>query len=115
LGLCQRYYEKSYNIDVALATSTAEGLFDLFGSTDGSGNIVGYVKFSVAKRANPTMSYWTSAGTAGQITYARNGAGGSGTGTSYRLGTSSTGFYTSTGAAWVVSELNGHWAASAEL
>ena len=115
LGLCQRYYEKSYSIDVAPATATDAGVFDLFGSTDGTANIVGYVKFSVAKRANPTMSFWTISGTSGQITYARSGATASGTATTYRLGTLSTCFYVGTGGNWVVSELVAHWAASSEL
>ena len=115
LALCQRYYEKSYSIDVAPATATDAGVFDLFGSTDGTGNIVGYVKFSVAKRANPTMSFWTISGTSGQITYTRSGATASGTATTYRLGTSSTCFYVGTGGNWVVSELQAHWVASSEL
>jgi hypothetical protein len=115
LALCQRYFEKSYDITTALATNTDAGLFDFYGSTDGSGNVVGQVKFAAAKRAVPSTSFWTLAGTSGQLTYARNGATANASPTNYRMGASSFCFYVSAGANYVVCELNGHWAVSAEL
>jgi hypothetical protein len=55
LGLCQRYYEKSYNMDVAPGTNTGDGrvfvtaLYQSAGLLDYGGS----VPFRVSKRANP--------------------------------------------------------------
>ena len=115
LALAQRYYEKSYNIDVAPATNTAVGRFDLYGSTDSSNNALVTGSFKVTKRATPTMTYYTDAGTSGQFSYRRNGASGNITANDYNTGMTGFGLYGGTGAAWVVCEAEGHWVASSEL
>jgi hypothetical protein len=69
---CQRYYEKSYNVDVAPATITSSGCAN--GSRQ-TGSGVAYVKHAVVKRASPTVTvYSTATGTSGQV---RNAATGS--------------------------------------
>ena len=55
LALCQRYYEKSYDTTVAPATDTANGTYNFAGSSEGNGNVIVPIIFSVAKRAAPTM------------------------------------------------------------
>ena len=73
LALCQRYFEKTYNTDVAPATITNEGR--IFGRQDvvattttmsGHNMLNGY--FKVTKRGNPTMtSYNPVTGTVGEL------------------------------------------------
>lgn len=66
LALCQRYYEKSY--DLANATGSASGdsetLFMITGAAS-SGTYRTYrTPFSVTKRAQPTMGFWDRSGSA---------------------------------------------------
>ena len=112
---CQRYYEKSYNIDVAPLTSTAVGNIQFYGSTDSAQNIVTSRQFSVSKRTTPTMTYINQNGTSGTWTYVRSGATANVTANDYQTGTSGFNVYVSTGAAYVVANMYGHWVASAEL
>ena len=72
LQLCQRYYEKSYDIDVVPGTATVNGLV-LQTVYFSSVNQNGALNFKVPKRAAPTMTYYDSAGTAGRGTYAGSG------------------------------------------
>jgi hypothetical protein len=115
LALCQRYYEKTYNIDVAPATNTSAGIYDLSGSSDSGGNLIIRVNFAVSKRANPTVTLYTAAGSSGSWNYNRNGASGTGAGTVDNIGMSGVRVYIAIGANWVVGGVGGHWIASAEL
>ena len=70
LMLCQRYYEKSYNIATVPGTATTS---DYYQMTPLNPSVTNYysavaVIFSVSKRAAPTMSYWDLAGNASRIT-----------------------------------------------
>ena len=61
LALCQRYYEKSYNVDVVPATNTTTGgVWFITGSA--TGNIGGRVNFAVSKRATPTITTYPISG-----------------------------------------------------
>jgi hypothetical protein len=115
LGLCQRYFEKTYNIDVAPTTNTSAGIYDLSGSSDSGGNLIIRVNFAVSKRANPTVTLYTSSGSSGIWNYNRNGASGTGVGTVDNIGMSGVRVYIAIGANWVVGGVGGHWVASAEL
>jgi hypothetical protein len=67
LALCQRYFAKTYNTNVALGTATNDG--SIFGVANGNGNrpIVNW-SFPVVMRANPTSAtYSPTTGTAGKI------------------------------------------------
>ena len=59
LSLCQRYYEKSYNIDIAVPTATYNG--NNFQATWGvqTNRPLWDINFAVWKRANPTMSFYS--------------------------------------------------------
>jgi len=117
LALCQRYYEKSYDINTAPATNATKGLELVAGTIDGNQNFYQTVRFAVPKRANPSINFYKSDGTANTWRYDRSGA-------SNQSGTPSVGdngdssFYMripSTGATWVVATMSGQWTANAEL
>jgi hypothetical protein len=63
---CQRYYQKSYNIDVNPATSTSVGLRYLFIGTFTS-NQGSTVSFATRMRGTPTTTAYTNAGTINKI------------------------------------------------
>jgi len=117
LAMCQRYYEKSYDINTAPATNTSKGLEQVAGTIDGNQNFYYNVRFAVPKRANPSINFYKSDGTANTWRYDRSGASNqSGTPAVGDNGDSS--FYMripSTGATWVVATMAGFWTASAEL
>ena len=114
LALCQRYYEKSYDQGTAPATNTFSGSFTFGGSSEGNGNSIVPISYSV-KRAAPTLTGYRSAGTAGSWNYERNGASGTGTITFDQTSDRESRAYIAVGANWVVTFVYGHWTASAEL
>jgi hypothetical protein len=69
LAMCQRYYEKSYNIGTAPGTSSVTGLF--FFIATGTGDIQGQ-SFAVPKRATPTVTLYDSSGTSGRLDNSAN-------------------------------------------
>ena len=69
LALCQRYYEKTYDLGSVPGTATTNGL-QFCTIITSSGNINGSIVFRVSKRAAPTMTYYDSAGTSGRGSYA---------------------------------------------
>jgi hypothetical protein len=117
LALCQRYYEKSYDVDVSPGTNTTSGAPYLTGSTDGGNNQGIPIFFKVTKRASPTMTAYRTSGTVGVWDYRTSSTGpGTVSITFNEIGTSGVGRATgSLGAAWVTSWMYGHWVASIEL
>lgn len=115
LALCQRYYEKSYNTDVSIASSTNDGAQIFNGSADGSGVCYISYTFKVSKRSNPTITAYTTGGGSGSWSYSRSGASGNGAANVGFQGNNSFFVAISTGGAWVPVQVNGHWTASAEL
>jgi hypothetical protein len=63
LALCQRYYEKSYELGTTPGGAATAGShwFTSLGST---ANVLSSVLFSVKKRASPTVNIWDTAGNA---------------------------------------------------
>jgi hypothetical protein len=119
LVLCQRYFEKSYNTEIAVGTnidSTGEGAYVASGSSNQGGNIQVFVPFKVTKRANPTVTGWTLDGTSGQWTYATSATNGTnGTFNAGATGQNSTRVFTNVGQNWAACNVSGTWSASAEL
>ena len=116
LALCQRYYEKSYDLTDAPGVATDGGCASLFGSTSGSGNIGVDVKFKITKRASPTIKYWADNGTADRWAVYASGVATTFEVASGRKGTS--GFLasmSSVASAWVPANTYGNWTADAEL
>ena len=123
LALCQRYYEKSFDLETAPANGTATTLATVNGAYYGvslNGNFGGaYTPFKVTKRAVPTITaygnssgYWGYSNTSTQTTLTYSAS--IGVGTSPGIGQG--GFYSIqqvVNAAFVV--IGGHWTANAEL
>jgi hypothetical protein len=64
LALCQRYYEKSYRYDVNPATATSNS--EVKGSRQNGGGVA-YVKYSVTKRSQPTVTIYSRTGVSGNV------------------------------------------------
>lgn len=118
IAMCQRYYEKSYDIDTTPATNTNNGLYLVTSTSEGNGQVYVNCSFKVPKRtAAYTITPYLNTGTVNQWTYFRNGVAGSVvTAASTYYGHNSFGMYTSSiGAGWVPCYVYGHWTCSAEL
>jgi len=116
LALCQRYYEKTYIQGVAPATSTSEGTFIDYGCSDGSSTSVVTVPMQVAKRnVSYSVAIYTTGGTVSNWAYARSGASGNVAMTIDLKSERTFRAYGTTGANWVVTNLNGHWVVDNEL
>ena len=114
LALCQRYFEKSYNQSTAPATDTFLGAYTFGGSSEGNGNSIVPISYSV-KRVAPTLTGYLQAGTAGSWNYERNGVSATGTITFDLTSDRESRAYIAVGANWIVVFVYGHWTASAEL
>ena len=115
LSLCQRYFCKSYNIDVGPGTNTTAGPVTFYGSTDSGGNIVAQFAFPVSMRASPTIILYQINGTPGSWVATRSGATYTPSMSVYRTGTSGSGTYGSVVSGFVPAYIEGHWTASIEL
>ena len=115
LQLCQRYYEKSYDIETKPATATDTGRLDFAGSSEGNTNVITKIIYKVTKRAAPTMVGYIGAGTSGSWTYEKSGGSGTTTVNFDVIGQSGARVYVSIGTNWVVGYIYGQWTASAEL
>lgn len=112
---CQRYYEKSYNTDVAPGTSTADGCWVGVNINGSDFYDFGRCQFRVTKRASPTMFLWSTDGTSGQF---RNLSSSSNSGNSSASNIGHNGFRLSSsnnGMSGTDNAYASHWAASAEL
>jgi hypothetical protein len=64
---CQRYYEKTYNTDVAPATVTGIGAISTVAYGAYSNRPFLGIQFKVSKRANPTVTLYSTSGVSGKI------------------------------------------------
>ena len=115
LALCQRYYEKSYDIATVPATNTSVGRFQQTGSSNSSGDMTLNIRFAVSKRTAPTMTAYSSDGIIN--VWSRTGTGGTANATlNWEFqGTGGTAAYIAVGSNSTVSATIGHWIASSEL
>jgi hypothetical protein len=116
LALCQRYYEKSYNIGTTPGTATTVGnLSTVYNGVSTSSYIGAGVSFRVSKRAAPTIVLYDNGGTSGKLTVSTPGVSETNgqDGTAERVGENMFSFYRASGTTGVV--LYGHFTASAEL
>jgi hypothetical protein len=112
LQLCQRYYEKSYDIDAVPGSSTNNGLTKLISFVYGSVYYPGTIIFKQTKRAVPTMSFWSDAYTLGSWTFYSTSASAQVAVSGVNTGMSSSCL---TGSGSTYSYCQGQWVASAEL
>jgi hypothetical protein len=116
LALCQRYYEKSYDINTVPGTATGDGAYWGDHGSHGDNTSLNLIFFKVTKRtANYTASFYTTSGTFGSWDYARSGASSTATVVLYGNGQNGMSPYISIGAAWTVAIRYGQWVVSAEL
>jgi len=117
LRMCQRYYEKSYNVDVNPGTNTGIGSSTATDAAYAATQFYGVTfPYQVQKRAAPTVTFFTPSGTSGSWIVAGNNAG-TRVMSNGSNGTSSL-FAQCNGAgmtANVYSNINGHWTADSEL
>ena len=68
LMLCQRYYEKSYGLSVALGTGLATGFSGMTTSSAATAEAPSGIIFKVSKRADPTITIYNAvSGTSGAV------------------------------------------------
>jgi hypothetical protein len=118
LANCQRYFEKSYDITVAPATSGTSGGWDFCGTTSSSGNVLQTVRFAVSKRATgaTVTGYNPDDGTVNQCLVGNSsGTVSAVTPTFDLVGTSGYRVYGNTGQGTSVARLLFQWTASSEL
>lgn len=117
LAMCQRYYEKSYDLSTAPGSSSTPGSVYLTQGSDGGNNSAYALRFKVEKRnASWSAAYYTTAGTATVWTYLRLTVGAtSATVTTDLQSTSGARIYLNTGAAWTNNTIQGHWVVDNEL
>jgi hypothetical protein len=70
IGLCQRYYEKSYAFNTAPGTATYDNLITNPGSAGGitTGEIIGNYYWSAWKRIAPTVNWYDHSGNSNRVT-----------------------------------------------
>jgi hypothetical protein len=123
LVLCQRYYEKTYNIAVAPGTSTDDGRITTGGENQASpvttGYLIGSRLWAVRKRAAPTIVLYDSVGNVGKVSVVVFGVSGSNNNELYVSNSSETSAIMGrTGASGTRDSSNTaifHYTASAEL
>jgi hypothetical protein len=115
LAACQRYYYKTYNLDITPGTSATTGAVDYVVGSDGGGNALQSFRFPVTMRSNPTVIAYQQGGTSGSWGYARLGASGTSAVTIDTFGQNGIRFYQAVGLNWAVAQVFGHLVASAEL
>lgn len=115
LALCQRYYEKSYSIDVVPTTNTALGAVTLTVNSTINGYMAGSRPFVVSKRAIPTIIIYSPAGNSGTV--ADGNTTNFKTGTALQTGTAGFSLQNNSGETWtpVSNLIYFHFIASAEL
>jgi hypothetical protein len=116
LELCQRYYEKSYSLNVSPGTNSYVGTFEYTGGTQGSNLNIVTIQFKTPKRTTSyTVTGYTGTGLANQWEFNRSGSNGFVTVNFDRPSTTNFRAYVNAGAGWVVCQLSGHWTVDAEL
>jgi hypothetical protein len=114
LALCQRYFYKTYDLDVDPGTSTNTGLLNYnmgpFPSTSGL-FYTGELRFDVPMRAAPTIVSYSQTGTAGKWTTQAS----SPTPSVFLIGTRNAGLAATEPSAQTTLAWTGHFTADAEI
>ena len=116
LPLCQRYYQKSYDLTTVPGTVTSTGMSAVYvtGVTTAGNSLSCYVKFAPYMRIAPTCAvYSTVTGAKGLVRDAQNSA--DVTGSIDISGQSGFRWYAQSSAAVSVVNLQAHWTADARL
>jgi hypothetical protein len=111
LSACQRYYQKSYNIDVAPASSTTVGATYFLNQVTASFPYVPTTYFRTQMRTTPTITLYGVTGTSGKITNNSTDVNGLTQG----VGSSGFGAYVNNVSITAGNELKFQWTAEIEL
>ena len=115
LTMCQRYYQKSYSIDVAPATSNTAGFVwwdeGVPGNYSADHTMLMPIRYPIKMRTSPSVTLYTSGGTSGSC----NMIAGEVSGTVVYGGETGFTLQASNGAVSVQRQLGCHYTASAEL
>ena len=109
LALCQRYFEKSYNYDVAVATSTDTGTVS---TRSPQADMQDTIQFAVDKRATADIVFYTGLGV---INNWRDVSSGTNKGMSTAASGTRQFTWANSAGMTVGNVLRGHWTASSEL
>ena len=118
LQLCQRYYQKSYDIGTVPGTASFNGMIGF--TVYGSGSCLYYVPYRVSMRPSGSVTFWDAAGNVSKISNFNANAWANNTGTNAvtNVGENSWGLNYGVGGAnpWTTGQpALIHYAASAEL
>jgi hypothetical protein len=117
LALCQRYYEKSYNVDVVPGTNTSVSILGptgIQGSTTAN-EISATGFFRVTKRATPTMVYYDPVGNVGKCNRVQQGIANNNNSSILDNAVGANMFSGYSGSGATASAIMFHYTASAEL
>jgi hypothetical protein len=117
LAACQRYYEKSYDVQTAPGTSTDNGqvIWTFIGNTT-TGTMFGYRAFSVIKRGAPTVTLYDPVGNINRVRRTATGVANYDNISANVDGSYNNGvFVNCASSANATNVMSGHWVASAEL
>ena len=112
---CQRYFQKSYELDTTPGTATDTGVQWTSGSSDTAGNVSFLPSYKTTMRASPTVTGYARDGTSGQGYFNRSGTAGNGTFNAHMYGQNSVSVYVALGGNNVVGTVAAHTTLSAEL
>jgi hypothetical protein len=115
LQLCQRYYEKSYNLNVIPGTNTDSGIVYWISTSDNYNHMLYAIKYSVCKRTLATVDTYALNGEYNLINWSRSGANGTGSKNNFINGDFGTAVFVNIGASWTPGYAQFHWTAQAEL
>lgn len=114
LLMCQRYYEKTYEIDTAIATNTATNTYFVMGAQVGATTVqYGSIPYKVPKRASPTITLYRNDGTTGS--WAFTSTAGASTNRTVTAAATSTNAFLAEQTAALEYRGSGHWVADASL
>jgi len=112
---CQRYFQKSYNLDVTPGTATDNGVQWTGGSSDSGNNVSFLPSFKTTMRAAPTVTGYARDGTSGQGSYFRSGSSGNGTFAAHMYGQNSVSVYVGIGASYTSGTVAAHTTLASEF
>jgi hypothetical protein len=116
LALCQRYYEKSYDVGTAPGGAVNSSGPYMSITSDSGSNATFTLPYIVAKRTTPTCAFYRDDGTSGGWQYYRAGVGSTNSAvTKHRGSQNALNGYIGVGATFVPVTVYGHWTADAEL
>ena len=115
LQRCQRYYQKSYDLDTTPGTATDNGVYWTGGSSDSGSNVSFLPSFKTTMRVAPTVTGYARDGTSGQGSYFRSGASGNGSFAAHMYGQNSVSVYVNIGASYTAGTVAAHTILVAEL